>query len=267
MAAFCSVVRRACFRIHRRGAGQKIVDVETLQRRRHQAHRAHDRSAAADPIVHGKARQPAVLLRVLVQLAADAGDGDRMFSEIQTRLLITRRCFQHPVARFFRAAGFRNHHRQRVRKMIADLVEGAVEPVGVRVIEKINIERIGGVAERVGDELRSERRTADADQEDMLEASLLLRRDLSRYGHRPRIALIRALVSSMSARSSAIGREFGIAQPVVADHALFVRVRDRAGLELAHGGERLFDAFGRIFSKKSSGKRIRLMSIEKSRSS
>ncbi len=35
------------------------------------------------------------------------------------------------------------------------------------------------------------------------------------------------------------GRKRGIAQPVVADHALFVGVGDGAGLQLAHGGEGL----------------------------
>ena len=242
MAAFCSRLRRACFRIHRRGARQEIVDVETFQRRRHEADRAHDRGAAAHPIVHRETRQPSVLLRVFVQLAADAGDRDRMFSEIQTRLLITRGGFQHPIARLFRAAGFRDHHRQRVREMIADLVEGAIESIGVRVIEEINIERIGGVAERVGDELRPERRAADADQEDVLEALSVLRRDFSAV-HVGR-ELFDARVGFIDVRAQlGSGREFGIAEPVMPDHPPFVRVRDCARLQFAHGGERFLDAF------------------------
>ena len=106
MAAFCRGIGCACLGIHRRGAGEKTVDVEAFQRRRHQADRAHDRGAAADPIVHRETRQPAVFFRVFVQLAADAGDGHGMFSEIETRLLVTRRGFQHPIARLFRAARF-----------------------------------------------------------------------------------------------------------------------------------------------------------------
>jgi len=34
--------------------------------------------------------------------------------------------------------------------------DDAVEPIGIRVIEEKNVERIGGVPERIGDELRTE---------------------------------------------------------------------------------------------------------------
>src|SRR5437762_1640425 len=107
--------------------------------------------------MHWETRQPSIFFRVFVQLAPDARDCDRMFSKIQTRLLITRGGFQHPIARLFRAAGFRNDYRERVSEVMADLVEGPIKSVGVRVIEEINIEWVGRVAERVGNELRSER--------------------------------------------------------------------------------------------------------------
>jgi hypothetical protein len=245
MAAFWSAIlvrlRRACFRIHRRGARQETIDVKTLQRRGHEADRAHDRGATADPIVHRETRQPSVFLRIFVQLTAHARDRDGVLAEIQTRLLITRGCFQHPVARLFRAAGFRNHYHQGVREMVADPVEGAIKSVGVRVIEEKNIERIGGVAERVGDELRPEGGPADPDQEKVFETLAVLWRDFSSvdgggelFNARVGFIDVRAQFRSWS--------EFGITEPVMADHPSFIRVRDRARLQLAHGGDRLFHA-------------------------
>ena len=159
-----------------------------------------------------------------------------MLPEIQPRVLITRGGFEHAIARLFRAAGFRDHHRQRVREMDAYLAQGAIESVGVRVIEKINIERIGGVVERVRNELWSERRATDADQEHMLEALSFLRcdfpaLDIGRELFNARIGLIdiRTQLGSW--------REFGIAKPVMPDHSALVRICDRACFEFPHGGE------------------------------
>ena len=80
MAAFLSrSASRVCASIAA-APGEKTVDVEALQRCRQKSDRAHHRSAAADPIEHREARQPAVLLRVVIQLAARARDRDRMLS-------------------------------------------------------------------------------------------------------------------------------------------------------------------------------------------
>ena len=64
---------------------------------------------------------------------------------------------QHSVARLFCAAGFGNHYAQGVREMIADPGEHAIEAVRVRVVEEVNVQRIVGLAEGVGDKLWSER--------------------------------------------------------------------------------------------------------------
>ena len=51
----------------------------------------------------------------------------------------------------------------------------------------------------------------------------------------------------------------------MADHPLLVGIGDRAGLELLHGRNALLRS-GSIFAKKSSPKRMRLMSSENPRS-
>ena len=129
-------------RVHRRRAGEKTLRVEALQRCRQKTDRAHHRSAAADPIEHRKSRQPAVGLSVLIQLAACTGDGDRMLSKIQSRLIKARFRFEHAVARFLGSAGFRNHDDERVIESRPDLAQNAVETVRVGVIEEEDVHLI-----------------------------------------------------------------------------------------------------------------------------
>ena len=130
--------------VHRGRAGEQIVDLESLQRRRQQADRTHYGSAAADPIPHRKPCEPAVLLRVFIQFTAGSGDRDRVFAEIQSALLEFRFRFQHAVAGLFCAAGFGDNDHERLSYFIADLVEHAIETVRIGVIEKRDVHRIVG---------------------------------------------------------------------------------------------------------------------------
>ena len=158
----------SCSLVHRRGAGEEIVDVETLQRHRHQTNRAHHRSAAADPIPHRETRQPSIFLRVPVEITADAGDCDRMFSKIQSGSFEARFCFQHSVPCFFRSTRFRNDHHNRAPELIVDLIEHSVESIRVGVVEEVNVRRILRCPERVGDELRPKGGAANSDGENVL---------------------------------------------------------------------------------------------------
>ena len=56
-----------------------------------------------------------------------------------------------------------------MRQVFADPLEGAVEPIRIGVIEKVNVERIIRPAEGIGDELRPEGRAPDADEENVFE--------------------------------------------------------------------------------------------------
>ena len=72
-------------------------------------------------------------------------------------------------------------------EVLADPVEDAIESVRVGVIEKVDIHRIGRLAERVGDELRPKGGTADADEQNMFEAFALFAARSSSRARRPRI--------------------------------------------------------------------------------
>jgi hypothetical protein len=125
-----------------------------------------------------------------------------------------------------------------VREVLPQPMEDAVESVRVRVIEEGNVHRIGRLAERVGDKLRPEGGAADPDKQDVLEFFSTWRRDL------PRVDIGRELpdarIRFLDIRAQ-LGRwrEFRIAQPVMANHSVLVRVGDRARLEFAHGRESL----------------------------
>ncbi|MGI8435550.1 MAG: hypothetical protein ACR2NX_01400 [Chthoniobacterales bacterium] len=62
-----------------------------------------------------------------------------------------------------------------------------------------------------------------------------------------------------------VRRELRRTRRMVANHALFIGIGDRAIFELAHGGERGRGWGGSILSKKSSGNRMRLISSENPR--
>ena len=78
-----SGVRLAGFLVHRGGAGQQLVNVDSLQGRRNQAYGGQHRGPAADPVFHRKPRDELVLRGELSELRALAGDGHGMFAEVQ----------------------------------------------------------------------------------------------------------------------------------------------------------------------------------------
>ena len=163
-----------------------------------------------------------------------------MFAEIEAGLLETRGRLQHSVACLLCSARFRNDYRQRVREVIADLVEDTIETVGIGVIEKINVKGIVRVAESVRDELRPERRAADSDQQDVFEGCPALGSDLPAVNVGRE--LLNARVSLVDVRAELRRRrEAGIAEPIMPDHSLLVRVCDRARFQFAHVGEGLLD--------------------------
>ena len=128
--------------VHRRRAGKKIVDVETFQSHGHEPDRAHDRCPTADPVMHRKSDEPTVFLCVLIQLAPDTGHRHGMFSEFKFMRVESRCRFEHPVARFLRAAGFRNYDHKRLGKVIVDLGQDAIESVRIGIVEKGDVHRI-----------------------------------------------------------------------------------------------------------------------------
>ena len=238
----------ARLRIHLRRAGEEGAHVHALQSRGDGAHGAHHARAAADPVPHGEARQPALLRRVLVQLAADARHGHGVLRKVEPGLLIGRLGLQHAVARLLGAAGLRNDERQRRGDLRADLRHHAVHAVGVGVVEKADGKRRIHRRDGLRDELRPQRRTTDAHDEHARE--FLAVRGLHRAVLHVRGELQRCFERLIDLlRQSGVRGEFRVSQPVMAHHAFFVRIGDRARFELLHRLEGRIDLPGHLGEK------------------
>ena len=230
----------AGFRIHRGGTGEEGVDVDPLECSRHEADGRHDRSSSADPVLHRELRDEALGGGVGIELRTFAGDGDRVLAEIESGSFIGSLGLQHPVACLRRATGFGNDHHQGLGEtLLLQLRENAVHPGRIGVVEEMN-RQLRVRAEGIIHELRAEGGAADADEQELLELSARGWRDLTGVDlfreFLERFQRLGDLLSDLLVR-----REGGVAQPVVADHALLVRVYDRAAFQLGDAGEGLVD--------------------------
>ena len=224
-------------RVHLRRARQQGLGVDALQRRGHQSDGPHHARAAAHPVPHREAGEEARRDRLAVELAAGAGDGDRLGPEPQARGLPAGLGLAQGVARLGGAAGLGHHDDQGAVEAVAEARPRAVEAVRVGVVDEMDAEPVGRAAERVGQQLGTERRAADADDEEVGEGASRTA-DLARVD--PRRERRDVPPGRPDGRGDLGGRgELGRAQPVVADLAVLVGVGDRAGLELGRGAQRL----------------------------
>ncbi len=162
------------------------------------------------------------------------------FAKSKPGFLKARLRLQHAVARFLRAAGFGNDNDEGVGEPVTDLLEDTIESVRVGVIEKENIHQVARRAEGVGDELRPEGRTADADEQDVLERLSARRRDAADMNVGGELMDAPVRLDNLGAQF-VVRRELRIAQPVMSDLPLLVRIGDAAGFEFPHGGEGFLD--------------------------
>ena len=110
-------------------------------------------------------------------------------------------------------------------------LERAVNAVRVRVVEKVQPHPVLRSPERIRDELRPERRAADAHHEHVGKIPALMR------PHRELLDVRIARHDFLA--QHIVRRDLRRAQPVMADHPLLVRIRDRALFQLRHRRERL----------------------------
>ena len=68
--------------IHRGRAFKKARDVQPLQRHGHQPHRRGDARPPADPVPHGKSRQPSLALGLGIELGPFTGNCHRVFGKL-----------------------------------------------------------------------------------------------------------------------------------------------------------------------------------------
>ena len=99
-------------------AGEDGVDVDPLQRRRQQTDSRKFRGAAADPVPHRKPLHPLLIDRDFVEFGTIAGNGDRVFAEVEIRALISGGGGEHSVARFLGPARFGDDHGKRTREIV-----------------------------------------------------------------------------------------------------------------------------------------------------
>ena len=92
--------------VHRGGAVEHRLDVESLKRGGQEADGGEFGRAAADPIPHGETGEPLLGDRGLIELGAGAGDGDVVLREIEAGGLERLGGFELAVAGFGGAAGF-----------------------------------------------------------------------------------------------------------------------------------------------------------------
>ncbi len=146
--------------------------------------------------------------------------------------------FEHAVAGFLGSAAFGNDEAQRLAQGGAELVQYPVHAVGVSVVEEKHSQPIGpGLAEGMGHELRAQCRAADADDEQVFEGA----------ERAPDFAVVHFLRERLHCGHGAVdlftngggGRQGGVAQPVMSDHAFLVGVGKGALLQFPHRGERL----------------------------
>src|SRR6184192_3130978 len=141
-------------------AGEEFVGIKTFECHREKSDRAHHRGASADPIVHRETREPLVFFGIFVQFAPDASHGYSVFAEMKP--LLSEFCFRldHSISRFLCPARFRHDNDKGLRKAV-DLIENAIKPIRIGVIEKIDVHWVVRRSERVGHEFWPKRRAAN----------------------------------------------------------------------------------------------------------
>jgi hypothetical protein len=151
--------------------------------------------------------------------------------------------FEHSVAGFFGAAGLGNDQTKGLAQRSVELIQDAIHAVGVGIVEEEQPDFVGfRVAERMRDELRSESRAADADEQQLGERAIYSVNSSS-------VHVCRKLFDSSDrvldfGADFGVRRQFRIAQPIMANHPVFVGVGDGAFFEGVHGDKRLVHPAG-----------------------
>ncbi len=226
--------------VHRRGSREEGVDLDPLEGGGQEADRAEFARPASDPVPHGEAGEPALADRRGIELRSGAGDRHEVLRDLEAGGLERRGRLEHAVSGLGCSARFRDDDDQRLAEAAADVREHGVDAVRIRVVEEVDGHLVAGApeaAERLADELGPEGRAADPDHEQFAEFS-------GGSGDFPPVDLSGEFLDRREGRGDLMRqlrgrRELRRAQPVVADPAILVGVRDRPALEGVHLGEGL----------------------------
>ena len=223
--------------IHLGGTGQKAAQIGVDQGGRKQAHGTGDAGAAADPIEHVEAAQPALLHRQPVELAARHRDRHCLSGPAATQRLQPRPRLLHAQPRLRRAARFAHHHHQGGAQPLAEAGQGAAEPLRIDVVEEVKGQALPLLLQRPQDQQRPEAGTADADPQHIGEGCQARRLEVAGE-HLLGEGFDAVDLLADVAADGGLRRQLRSPQPVVAHLAPFIRVGDRAGLQRVHGLER-----------------------------
>ena len=162
---------------------------------------------------------------------------DRVLCELQIGELIRPLHFEHPVASFRRPARLRHDDDQRAAKLSGQFAQHRVDPVGIGVVDEERQHRVIRRPECLRDELRSQRRASNADDQRKLK--------LARVPFDLPVVNVMCELRDRRARLINLSRDLvgrsqrRVPQPVVPDHPLLVRVGDGPTFECRHRIESL----------------------------
>jgi hypothetical protein len=153
--------------------------------------------------------------------------------ELQPLAFPRGRGFQHAVACFLGAAALADYHGEGFSHPPFQLRQHLVHAIRIGVIEEIRPKPIGArLAQRIGHELRAEGGAANADDQQIFK----------RTGRALDLTVVDFRGKCPQRRQSILNfllhrpgrRQLGRAQPVMADHALLIRIGYTAFFELGH---------------------------------
>ena len=161
-----------------------------------------------------------------------------MAGKVEPRLFPPRLCLYHGVARLGGSARLGGDYRERPAKLSVELVEHEVVSVGIGVIEKEHFHLVRfRRAQSLRNELGAERGTAYAYAKDIFKFPVRAR-DFAAVDLFGKTLYLGDVALNLRLDFGS-GRELRRAEPIVADHSVFVGIGDGAGFERDHRGERL----------------------------
>jgi hypothetical protein len=221
--------------VHGARAVEHGVDVDALERCGQQADGRQFRGAPADPVPHGEGFDPAFGLRLGVEAAAFGRDGDGGAGEFQVRAGEGGSAISAAALRVSAVPpDLETTMTSASSSAPPSRASARSKPSGSVLSKKMDADGVVGRGERVGDELRSQGGAADAGEQDVAEGLARLAEQLARAQARGEVADL-ALHRADGLGGCGVGGAVGIAQPVVADGALFVGIGDLARFEPLHG--------------------------------
>ena len=146
--------------------------------------------------------------------------------------------FLQAVLCFYRAAAFADDNNQRLRQTAADLGKNPVHAVRVGIINKVKVQLILQVEERLSHKNRPQTAAADTDNQGVSERLTARRTNLGGVDAAHKSSNIRLRLFNLSG-DLRIGGQIGVTQPIMPHHPPLIGVGNSTSLQRLHIGQRL----------------------------